>query len=138
MSSGSLGRRIASSYSRTYLGGGVLMAIITGALGAGLTGLVLERTIIRPLHGRDVLSTLLATLGVSIIIQNATAFIAGPDPVPYAGGIAQRWTTQSLGYLSQGQVFSLIVSLGLVAVASFYVRSTKFGRATRAMWSSPR
>src|SRR5215470_4304456 len=39
------------------------MAVVLalGAIGAGLVGLVLERTVIRPLRDRDVLMTLIAT-----------------------------------------------------------------------------
>jgi branched-chain amino acid transport system permease protein len=121
----------------THLGGSIPVALLSGAIAACLAGLVLERAVIRPLHGRDVLTTLLATLGVSIIIQNATALIVGPDPISYVGGLNQRWTAQAFGYLSHGQLFNLAVSLSLVAVASFYVRRTRYGRATRAIAERP-
>ena len=52
---------------------------------AALVGFALERTVIAPLRGRDVLMTLIGTLGVAIMLQNGMALIAGPDPVAYPG-----------------------------------------------------
>ena len=66
-----------------YPAGGFLFAIVSGAIAAGLVGFLIERTVIKPLRGRDVLSTLIGTLGVAIILQNGMAIIAGPDPVAY-------------------------------------------------------
>ena len=63
--------------------GGLLLAIVVGAVVAGAVGFLIERTVIRPLRGRDVLSTLIGTLGVAIMLQNGMAIIAGPDPVAY-------------------------------------------------------
>src|SRR6516225_4536670 len=62
---------------------GFLVVAVAGALGAGLVGFALERTVIAPLRGRDVLMTLIGTLGVAIALQNGMALIAGPDPVAY-------------------------------------------------------
>jgi branched-chain amino acid transport system permease protein len=119
-----------------YFDGSVVAAMLAGCLGSALAGLVLERVVLRPLHGRDILSTLVATLGVSVIVQNSVALIAGPDPVAYPGGAHQYWTT-SLGYLSRGQLFNVLVCFTLVGIASYYVRMTKYGRATRAIAERP-
>lgn len=59
------------------------IALLAGAIGACLVGFALERTVIAPLRGRDVLMTLIGTLGVAIALQNGMALIAGPDPVAY-------------------------------------------------------
>src|ERR1051326_1919095 len=68
----------------------VVVVLALGAIGAGLVGLVLERAVIRPLRGRDVLMTLIATLGVAIMLQNGMAVLEGPDPVPYPTVISQE------------------------------------------------
>ena len=51
-----------------HIGMSILVAIPAAFLVAGLTGVVIERTIIRFLYGRP-LETLLATFGVSLILQ---------------------------------------------------------------------
>ena len=59
------------------------IALLAGAIGACLVGFALERTVIAPLRGRDVLMTLIGTLGVAIALQNGMALIAGLTPVAY-------------------------------------------------------
>src|SRR5436309_5876131 len=52
----------------THIGASVLVAVPAAFVVAGVTGVVLERTIIRFLYGRP-LETLLATFGVSLVLQ---------------------------------------------------------------------
>src|SRR3954470_2073705 len=49
---------------------GFVVALCTGALGAAAVGYALERTVLAPLRGRDVLMTLIGTLGVAIMLEN--------------------------------------------------------------------
>src|SRR5213078_240877 len=48
-----------------------------------ILGLVLERTLIRPLYGRDPLYSLLLTFGLAFIFEDGTRFIWGAQSVPY-------------------------------------------------------
>ena len=52
----------------THIGASVLVAVPAAFVVAGVTGVVIERTIIRFLYGRP-LETLLATFGVSLVLQ---------------------------------------------------------------------
>src|SRR5436309_11475524 len=52
----------------THIGASVLVAVPAAFVVAGVTGVVIERAIIRFLYGRP-LETLLATFGVSLILQ---------------------------------------------------------------------
>src|SRR5437660_1764956 len=45
-------------------------------------GLVLERTLIRPLYGRDPLYSLLLTFGLAFILEDGTRFIWCPQCTP--------------------------------------------------------
>ena len=57
-----------------HVGISILVAIPAAFIVAGLTGVLMERTIIRYLYGRP-LETLLATFGVSLILQQAVRSI---------------------------------------------------------------
>ena len=74
---------------------GLAVTLLAGAAGACLVGFALERTVIAPLRGRDVLMTLIATLGVAIVLQNGMALIVGPDPVAYPALLPRRFEAQS-------------------------------------------
>jgi branched-chain amino acid transport system permease protein len=118
-------------------GGGLALALIGGALGSTVVGMVVERTVIAPLRGRDVLTTLIATLGVAIILENGMAAIVGPDPVAFPRLLAGHFYEIGPVLLTLRQMFNLGLSLVLLALASLYVRGTHLGRATRAVAERP-
>ncbi len=120
-----------------YPAGGFLFAIIIGALAAGLVGFLIERTVIKPLRGRDVLSTLIGTLGVAIMLQNGMAIIAGPDPVAYPTLLPRKMIDIGPVALTMRQLTNFGVCILLLGFVSFYVRATKLGRATRAIAERP-
>src|SRR5262249_56239869 len=62
---------------------GFFVVLAAGALGAGLVGFALERAVIAPLRGRDVLMTLIGTLGVAIMLQNGMAVSVRPHPLAH-------------------------------------------------------
>ena len=117
--------------------GGLLLAIVVGAVVAGAVGFLIERTVIRPLRGRDVLSTLIGTLGVAIMLQNGMAIIAGPDPVAYPTLLPRRMLEIGPVVLTVKQVVNFGICVLLLAFVSFYVRGTRIGRATRAIAERP-
>ena len=59
------------------IGASILVAIPAAFLVAGLVGIIMERTVIRHLYGRP-LETLLATFGISLILQQAVRSIFSP------------------------------------------------------------
>jgi branched-chain amino acid transport system permease protein len=117
--------------------GGFIGAVLLGAVGAAIVGFVLERTVIQPLRGRDVLSTLIGTLGVAIMLQNGMAIIAGPDPVAYPTLLPRQSIELGPVILTVRQLANFGICVLLLAFVSFYVRKTKLGRATRAIAERP-
>jgi branched-chain amino acid transport system permease protein len=117
--------------------GGFIGAVLLGAVGAAIVGFVLERTVIQPLRGRDVLSTLIGTLGVAIMLQNGMAIIAGPDPVAYPTLLPRQSIDLGPVVLTVRQLANFGICVLLLAFVSFYVRKTKLGRATRAIAERP-
>jgi len=115
----------------------IIVALIGGAIGAGLFGLVLERLVIRPLRGRDVLMTLIATLGVAIMAENGMAVLKGPDPLPFPALIGLTQFHLGGVQIGERQLLNFALSLAVLGFASWYVRGTRFGRATRAIAERP-
>jgi branched-chain amino acid transport system permease protein len=120
-----------------YISSNIVVVLVCGAIGAGVVGLLLERTVIRPLRGRDVLMTLIGTLGVAIMIQNGMALFAGPDPVPYPQVISRQAIDIGGVGVSVRQLANFAISIAILGLASYYVRATRYGRATRAVAERP-
>ena len=121
----------------THISDNFVVVLIFGAVGAGAVGLTLERFVLRPLRGRDVLMTLIGTLGVAIMLQNGMATVMSPDPVAYPRSIPVWLLLSDEIILTSTQAVNFVVSILLLAGVSFYVRKTRYGRATRAIAERP-
>jgi branched-subunit amino acid ABC-type transport system permease component len=60
--------------------GNFWVALLTAVLGMAVLGLVFQAAALRPLLGRDPLTTILATFGISLVIQNYALWQYGPVP----------------------------------------------------------
>ena len=120
-----------------HISDNIIVVVIFGALGSVIVGLVLERTVLRPLRGRDVLMTLIATLGVAIMLQNTIAAVMSPDPVAYPNALPLTLVLSEDIILTSRQLVNLGVSVVLLIGVSLYVRKTRYGRATRAIAERP-
>ena len=66
-----------TSYAKT---GNFWLALLIAVLVMALLGALLQAAALRPLLGRDPLTTILATFGISLIIQNCALWWYGPVP----------------------------------------------------------
>jgi urea transport system permease protein len=113
--------------------GSLLIAVPLAFIIAGLIGIAIERTLIRWLYGRP-LETLLATWGLSLILQQAVRSIFGPNnrdvsTPDWMSGATQLWgltITYNRLYII---VFAFIVLAALMAALRF----TSLGLAMRAV-----
>jgi branched-chain amino acid transport system permease protein len=62
------------------MSGSFWLALVLSTLAVALIGAVLQITTLRPLIGRDPLNTILATFGISLVLQNYALWQFGPVP----------------------------------------------------------
>ena len=111
------------------------IAVVFGAVGAGLAGIVLERVIIRRFYGQ-LLSSLVATWGLSLLLSQGALLIFGPQiksvPTPF-GSFA-------LAELSYSYYRLFMLGIALIAIAGLWAlfRYTRFGVHARATMQNPR
>ncbi|WP_298983684.1 urea ABC transporter permease subunit UrtB [uncultured Roseibium sp.] len=116
----------------------LFIALPLAFLVAGLIGIAIERGVIRWLYGRP-LETLLATWGISLILQQAVRSIFGPtnrevgnpDWMSGAFELGQMTITYNRMWII---VFALLVFAGLMLV----LKKTPFGLYTRAVTQNRR
>ena len=116
----------------------IAIAIPLAFLVAGAVGVLIERTIIRWLYGRP-LETLLATWGVSLILQQAVRTIFGPTNQD-VGAPSFMTGSFALGGLDiTWNRLWIVVFAGLVFTALLFVlRFTRFGLQMRAVTQNRR
>ena len=110
------------------------LAIISGALVAGLIGMLLERLVIRHLYGRP-LDTIVATWGISLIATQGTLILLGST----MQGIGTPLGSFTLGALSFS-IYRMVLMLAALAIlAGLYVvfNKTRFGILARATIQVP-
>ena len=129
---------VVQNLFRTYLPGGfdayILAAIPASFLVAALVGAVLERGVIRWLYGRP-LETLLATWGISLMLQQGVRTVFGAQNVPVenpawlSGGVAVASNLTLPFNRVAIIVFSLLVLAGVAAM----VARTRLGLFVRGV-----
>jgi urea transport system permease protein len=129
---------VVQNLFRAYLPGAfdyyVLLAIPASFLAAALVGAVLERSVIRWLYGRP-LETLLATWGISLILQQGVRTIFGAQNVPVenpawlSGGVAAM-SNLTLPY---NRIAIIAFSLLVLAGVSMLIARTRLGLFVRGV-----
>jgi len=120
---------------------GILITLaITMALTAGLNAGI-ERVAYRPLRHAPKLAPLIAAIGMSFVLQNVGVVMAGSNQRTIENPFP---TTNLLSYigitditLTVSQVFVAVVTIPLLFALSWFVGTTKQGRAMRATAQDP-
>jgi len=110
------------------------LAILCGALAAGLIGIVLERLVIRHLYGRP-LDTIVATWGISLIATQGTLIVLGSS-LPGTGTPLGGFTVGAYSY-SAYRLVLMATAVALMALLYAAFRFTRFGLWARATIQVP-
>jgi urea transport system permease protein len=116
------------------IGASLLVSIPAAFLVSGLVGILIERSVIRHLYGRP-LETLLATFGISLILQQAVRSIFGPlnREVVTPDWLAGTFMVNPGLYLTYNRLYIIIFSLVVLAVLALVLKRTLFGLQMRAV-----
>ncbi len=115
----------------------LVVLLLVAMVGSGAAGLLLERSVLRPLRGRYILIPFIATSGASIVLQNGVQRVFGSDPVPIPEILAVRALDIGGVTMTNVQVLVLGAAVAVMAALSYYIRFTKWGRGTRAVAEKP-
>src|SRR5262245_28150679 len=112
-----------------------LFSLVT-ALGMGaLLGLLVSWAVFAPLRrrGADELRPLIATIGVSVLLENGQLALFGPIPYQFDSPLARE--TLRMGSIFFSAQSALVVIVSVVAIAALYafMRFTFMGKALRAV-----
>jgi branched-chain amino acid transport system permease protein len=110
--------------------------LITAGLNMGI-----ERVAYKPLRNAPKLAPLIAAIGMSFVLQNIALLIAGPanksiDNVFGTWNFLSIFGIQGITINIQ-QIFVALVTIPLLLVLTWFVRTTRQGRAMRATAQDP-
>ncbi|MEH1886209.1 branched-chain amino acid ABC transporter permease [Nostoc sp.] len=122
------------------------IALILGSTLAGLIGVVMERVAFQPLRrqGSDPLLTVVSSLGVAVVIVNLIQYLVGAESYTYPADTYGN-LPPSINFGTQEkeipirtvQVIIFTVSVVIVAIITYFINRTKYGKAMQAIAEDP-
>lgn len=117
----------------------LLLAIPCAFLVSGAVGVLIERVVIRHLYGRP-LDTLLATFGVSLILQQVVRNIFGTTNMPVE---SPSWMSGSIELnsffsMTTGRLYIIVFGLMVMVAIVIALKKTQFGLEMRAVTQNRR
>lgn len=121
------------AFSLVLAGSPYWLALILAPLLTVIVGIIAERTLIRPLYGRDPIYSLLLTFGLALVAEEAFREIWGANGVPFSPPASLAGTVQ-LGFMAYPvyRLFIAFVLIILIAALTLFLRGTQFGLRLRA------
>ncbi len=112
----------------------LVIAVPAAFLVAGLVGIAIERGVIRWLYGRP-LETLLATFGISLVLQQAVRTIFSPlnRQVGTPQWMSGSWEINSVFSLTYNRLYIVIFALVVFVLLSLLLKKTSLGLYVRAV-----
>jgi branched-chain amino acid transport system permease protein len=116
------------------VGGSYLMSIAVALIAGGVLGWLINISIFAPLRRRGgELSPLIATIGVSVMLQNAMLAWLGPVPYVFETPYSQQVLRVAGIFVTMQSVIIIVVSSITVALLYAFMKFTFLGKALRAV-----
>jgi branched-chain amino acid transport system permease protein len=122
-----------------WLVGGLLLTLIISMIVTGSLNVLIERVAYRPLRSAPKLAALITAVGFSFILQNVGLLWRGgsPQSVPDLINVQQPVFTIAGVPILRGYILAFAVMVPLVFALSWFINTTRAGRAMRATAQDP-
>ena len=116
------------------IGASLFISIPVAFLVAGLVGVLIERGVVRFLYGRP-LETLLATFGVSLILQQLVRDVFSPNnrPVLTPHWMAGSWQVNEVLAITWSRIYIVVFAMLVFAALVLVLKRTSLGLHVRAV-----
>jgi branched-chain amino acid transport system permease protein len=110
------------------------LALLVAPLVCAFLGILLERCLLRKIHGSGQLNELLVTFGLAMIITEIVSWVYGSSPLPVAApvqlaGALQLWSGTKYPLY---RLFILVLSGVVLAFMFYLLKKTRLGISIRA------
>jgi branched-subunit amino acid ABC-type transport system permease component len=111
-----------------------VLVLLFGIVGGGIISVLVEFTIYRPLGARRValINIVIATLGVSIVLQNVARLVWGSEPLRYPGLFASKGLVLAGFVISPQLVWIVVLGALIMGGLMLFFQFTRLGIAMQA------
>ncbi|QTL04978.1 ABC transporter permease [Aquabacter sp. L1I39] len=122
----------------TYFGLSYWWGLLIAPLVVGALGMVVERTLLRPLYKLDHLYGMLLTFGLALVLQGVLRDVFGSSGQPYAiPALLKGGTNLGFMFLPTYRAWVIVASLVVCLLTWFVIEHTKLGSYLRAATENP-
>lgn len=125
-----LGAYIA--YTSYQLVGSIYVSAVIAVIASSVIGILIDRMALRFLYARPVIWAVLATVGMSLMIESIIQIGWGATPLALPSMIGNGVISIHSVAIPVSAVVILVISVALTAGLSGFVERSKYGRAMRA------
>lgn len=118
------------------LGNGIMpfwLCILAAIAVCAIFGMLCEKVAYRPLRSSPRISSLITAIGISLFLENAAILVFSPDP----RSVPKLFSFPGVQFgeiqMNGNTIITLVVSLCIMAGLQLFVKSTKIGKAMRAV-----
>src|SRR3712207_5561554 len=113
---------------------GVIIAMVVAMSACGLLGVGIERVAYKPLRNSPRLAVLITAIGMSFVLQNLGLVWKGPAQIPFPELISNANILPGDSVIFRWKdLFVIAVTVPLLIALSYFIQSTKQGKAMRAV-----
>ena len=131
----------AGYLANTMFGLPAAAALLVAFLGAGLVGVVSDEAVLRRLRTAGPLTVAIASVALTIVLENVTRFAFGNDPRGYDLAVLRDWRIDlgAFGLLRIGpqQVINAGAATIAMAILFLFLGFTRTGKMMRAVADNP-
>ncbi|MDX5592416.1 branched-chain amino acid ABC transporter permease [Pseudovibrio sp. SPO723] len=102
----------------------------------GVAAIGIDKYFYDYLKERPKILTVMASLGIALMLRAVVQVVWGVDTETYTRGIVRPETYWGIR-IRDRELYTVIAMLGIVAVLWFFLKNTKWGKAMRAMSDNP-
>ncbi len=108
------------------------VAGLLAVVGVGLVGAVVERLVLRRLRDQPIEIPMLATVALSVIIQNLAILLWDPSPKSIRPPFSPAPLTLGPVHMVAIRIFAGVMAVALIVGSHLFIQKTRLGRAMRA------
>lgn len=116
----------------TAIGMPFWFALVASAVIVAAVGFLLERLIFRRLRGAPLLSSVMATIGLAIVLENLALLVWGPRPERIPSGMPSTSVEFFGVFATPGRIAIVCITIALVALLQLGLHYTLMGKQIRA------
>jgi len=126
----------AGYIANVHLGVPALAAVAAAFVVAGLFGVLTDELVLRPLRPHGALTTAIASIALTVLLENVVRFGFGNDLRGYDLPIYRDWRIADIRVGPQ-QLSNMAVAVGCMAMVFAFLAFTRIGKAMRAVADNP-